>query len=185
LSKPLVKMVFRSLFFVLFLPSLAQAQLSKKDSVWLQMSSFIGTWKGEGGGEPGQGQYERTYEWGLDKNFIVAKNKSVFLPNKVNQKGAVHEDIGYISFDKKLKCFKIRQFHVEGFVNEYQLEDLSLHNGHLVFKSVALENIPTGWQAKETYRWINHDEFEEIFEIAMPNADFSVYSKVRLIRQPK
>jgi hypothetical protein len=42
-----------------------------------------------------------------------------------------------------------RQFHVEGFVNQYAL-DTSSTADRLVFLSEAIENIPAGFRARET-----------------------------------
>lgn len=61
---------------ILLCPLLANAQLSKRDSTWLPLKPFVGTWKGEGGGEPGKGKYERSYQFILNKRFIEIRNKS-------------------------------------------------------------------------------------------------------------
>jgi hypothetical protein len=45
----------------------------------------------------------------------------------------------------------LRQFHVEGFVNQYVLEPGSTPE-RLVFTTEAIENIPAGWRARETIR---------------------------------
>jgi len=37
-----------------------------------------------------------------------------------------------------------------------------------VFTSEAIENIPAGWRARETYVVTGPDEFEEVFELAEP-----------------
>jgi len=88
------------LLFTLLLPIFTAAQLSKKDSIWLPMNFFIGNWVGEGKGEPGNGKYERSYSWALNKKFIEVNNKSTYPPADNNkQKGEVHEDIGFISYD--------------------------------------------------------------------------------------
>lgn len=50
--------------------------------------------------------------------------------------------------------------------------------------SEAIENIPKGYRARETYTFISANEFEEVFEIAEPGKDFEVYSKARLKRVP-
>ncbi len=171
------------LFVSLLLPSTLFGQLTKKDSLWLTLKPFIGQWAGEGGGEPGQGKYERSYQFILNKNFIEVKNKSTYKPTDKNPKGEVHEDIGYFSYDKSLKKFKLRQFHVEGFVNEYVLDSISADKKTFVFLTSAIENIPKGWKAKETYHLISENEIEEIFELAEPNKNFEIYSKVRLIKQ--
>ncbi|MFZ5946821.1 MAG: heme-binding beta-barrel domain-containing protein [Stygiobacter sp.] len=158
-------------------------QTTKKDSIWLPLKPFIGQWAGEGGGEPGKGKYERSYQFILNKNFIEIQNKSTYPPTAKNPKGEVHEDIGYFSYDKNIKKFKLRQFHIEGFVNEFILDSISSDKKTIVFLTVAIENIPDGWKAKETYRLINENEIEETFELAEPNKNFEVYSKVNLVRQ--
>lgn len=53
-----------------------------------------------------------------------------------------------------------------------------------MFTSEAIENIPPGWRARETYRLVGADEIVEIFELAQPGAEFSVYSENRLRRAP-
>lgn len=41
----------------------------------------------------------------------------------------------------------------------------------------SIENIPAGWRAKETYKIVNANEFQEIFELAAPGKDFEMYSE--------
>ena len=91
--------------------------------------------------------------------------------------GEIHEDIAYISYDKTRKIFVLRQFHIEGFVNQYKLDSLSADSKTIVFISENIENIPTGWRAKETYQLTSDTEFIEIFELAEPNKGFEIYSK--------
>jgi hypothetical protein len=174
----------RKLFLLLVIfPSFLFGQTSKKDSLWLPLKPFIGQWAGEGGGGPGKGKYERSYQFILNKNFIEIRNKSMFQPTDRNPKGEVHEDIGYFSYDKSAKKFKLRQFHIEGFVNEYVLDSISADKKTIVFLTCAIENIPKGWKAKETYRLLSENEIEETFELAEPDKNFEVYSRVKLIRQ--
>lgn len=174
----------KNLWLVLIIfPSFLFSQTSKKDSIWLPLKPFIGQWSGEGGGGPGKGKYERSYQFALNKNFIEIRNRSEFQPTANNPKGEVHEDIGYFSYDKGAKKFRLRQFHIEGFVNEYLLDSISADKKTLVFLTNAIENIPQGWQAKERYRILSENEIEETFELAEPGKPFEVYSKVRLIRR--
>lgn len=77
----------------------------------------------------------------------------------------------------------LRQFHIEGFVNQYKLESISADGKTIVFISEAIENIPQGYRARETYTIINQDEFTEVFEIADPGKDFAVYPKAHLKRK--
>ena len=99
------------LLLLAFIPTLLSAQNTKRDSLWLTLKPFIGVWKGEGGGEPGQGLYERTYHFMLNKRFIDIRNKSTYPPSTEKPQGEVHEDIGYFSYDNGRKAFMLRQFH--------------------------------------------------------------------------
>jgi len=171
------------LLCIILFPLLTEAQLSKRDSLWLPLKSFIGEWKGEGGGEPGKGKYQRSYQFILNKRFIEIRNKSSYEPTTQNPKGEVHEDIGYFSYDNNRKTFILRQFHIEGFVNQFRLDSISTDKKTFVFITESIENIPAGFKAKETYRLLNDDEIEETFEIAEPGQAFTVYSKVKLVRQ--
>jgi len=72
---------------------------------------------------------------------------------------------------------------MEGFVNQYKLDSISKDGRTIVFTTEAIENIPNGWKAKETYQLINENEFIETFELAEPDKPFEVYSKVTMKRQ--
>ena len=168
---------------LLLIPILSFTQRSKQDSIWKPMKFFIGEWKGKGEGEPGKGDYERTYQFVLSKKFIEIKNKSTYPPTEKNLKGEVHEDIGYISYDHIRKIFVLRQFHKEGFVNQFRLDSISADHKTIVFISESIENIPKGWRAKETYHLTSDNSFTEIFELAEPNKEFEVYSKAMLKRK--
>jgi len=173
----------RKLFFLFIaVPTLSFAQLSKQDSVWLPLKAFVGSWKGTSEGQPGKGKYERSYQFVLNKKFIEVRNKSTYPPSNDNPKGEIHEDIGYISYDRIGKSFVLRQFHVEGFVNQYKVESISRDGNTIVFISESIENIPGGFQAKEIYQWSSENEFTETFEMAEPGKDFEVYSKAVLKR---
>jgi hypothetical protein len=173
----------KSLFFIaVFLPSIAFAQLTKQDSIWLPFKSFVGKWVGDSEGQPGKGKYDRSYEVVMNKKFIEVRNKSSYPPSQQNPKGEVHEDHGFISYDKMRKTFVMRQFHIEGFVNQYKLESVSADKKTIVFVSESIENIPVGFRARETYQIVNDNEFTELFELAEPGADFQVYSKAVLKR---
>lgn len=118
-------------------------QTQKRDSTWMPIKYFVGSWKGEGGGEPGMGKYERSYQFILNNNFVEVKNKSTYPPTDKNPKGEVHEDIGYIIYDKGQQNFLLRQLHVEGFVNDYVLDSISADKRTLVFVTKEIVNIPS------------------------------------------
>jgi hypothetical protein len=75
-----------------------------------------------------------------------------------------------------------RQFHAEGFVNQYVLEPAPAESRRSVFVSECLENLSEGWRARETYEVLGPDEFVETFEVAPPGKPFEVYSMNRFRR---
>ena len=171
------------IFLFLLIPLLVGAQEIKKPDVWTPFKFFIGTWTGTGKGKPGISQVERQYQSILGGKYIQINHKSVYAPQENNPKGETHEDIGFFSYDRGRKQFVLRQFHVEGFVNQFKAETIAEEGKLIVFISESLENIPAGYRAKETYRILNENEFLEIFEIAEPGKEFSVYSENRFKRQ--
>ena len=117
----------------------------------------------------------------LDGRFIRVVNRSEYPAQARNPKGEIHEDEGYLSFDRSRKALVLRQFHVEGFVNQY-VEDPAASATRVVFTTEAIENIPAGWRARETYVLHGPDELEEVFELAEAGKPFEVYSRSRFER---
>jgi hypothetical protein len=171
-----------SLLVLITLHLAGAGQAPKPADVWQPLRVFVGNWRGQGAGEPGKGDYERTYRFIFNERFIEIKNTSRWLPTTQNPKGEVHEDLGYLSYDKSRKTFVLRQFHIEGFVNQYRLESISEDGRKIVFISEAIENIPSGWRARETYEILGNDEFSETFWLAPPDKEFEVYTKAALKR---
>lgn len=172
----------QALFLLLFLPMLSAAQLTKKDSLWLPFSGFIGEWKGNGEGPNGKGTYERSYRQILNKNYMEVRNKTLYPSTDKAKNGYIHEDVGYISYDKSRKAFIFRQFHSEGFVNEYKLDSISADRKTFVFISESIENIPPGWRAREVYT-ITEKGITEVFYLAEPGKEFEQYTKANLERR--
>lgn len=168
---------------VVLLCSPLMAQTGQQQDVWSPLKYFVGSWVGTAKGQPGNGKVEREYQFVLNGKFLQAKNKSTYLPQEKNPKGEVHEDWGLFSYDRSRKQFVLRQFHVEGFVNQYKLDAAASNNKTLVFVTESIENIPAGWRGRESYQIVSNDEFVEVFELAAPGKEFEVYSENRFKRK--
>jgi hypothetical protein len=145
------------------------------------LAFLVGRWEGSSEGQPGRGTVQREYTRILNSRFIRAQNRSVYPPQGKNPKGETHEDLGVFSFDKSRGRAVLRQFHGEGYVNQY-VADADPPPGRVVFTSEAIENIPPGYRARETYVVLGPDEFEEVFELAEPGKPFELYSRAHLTR---
>jgi len=144
---------------------------------WAQVRFLEGDWTGVAEGEPGVGTVHRSYQFILGYRFLHERNVSAYSPKQPNTPGEVHEHWSFISFDRQRKKLVLRQFHQEGFVNQYvQVTEQSTPR-RIVFVSEAFENLDGRWRARETYDVGSVDGFTETFELAEPGKDFHLYSK--------
>jgi len=172
-------MTITFLVSALFFTALPQS--AAKDDPLATVRFFVGHWEGTGIGEPGRSTVEREYQFVLGGKFLQAKNVSHWAPRDKTPEGETHEDLGLMGYDKARKTIIFRQFHIEGFVNQYAMEPVR-DPKTMVFVTEAIENIAPGWRARETYHILSSDEFEEVFELAAPGKGFELYSKSHLRR---
>lgn len=151
-------------------------------AAWESLRALVGSWEGEDSGTPGTGKGRRTYDLILGGRFLRGRNRVEWEPTEQNPKGEIHEDWGFYSFDRGSNEVILRQFHNEGFVNQYVLERFEPKDGTYVFVTRAIENIPSGWRARETIRFDGRDSFEETFELGEPGKDFEPYTRARFRR---
>jgi hypothetical protein len=88
-----------------------------------------------------------------------------------------------MDFDRQRATVILRQFHQEGFVNEYRLDTSASTATRLVFESVRFDNLDAAWRARETYEVDGPDAFTETFELAEAGKAFTVYSRSRFTRR--
>jgi hypothetical protein len=168
----------------LLLSVVVQAPASPQPSPpdpWAPIRFMVGSWKGESEGQPGKGSVERTYRFVLNNRFLHEENVSTYPPQEKNPKGEVHEHRSFFSYDRARKALVLRQFHQEGFVNQYVVKPDG-PAGMVVFESEGLENVPSGWKARETYEVVSPDEFVETFELSSGGGPYQVYSRNRFRR---
>jgi len=154
----------------------AGAEGAKPDP-WQPLRFLLGNWQGEAQGEPGRGTVERSYQLVLGDQFFEERNTSRYEPKSPGKEPEVHEHRSFLSYDRSRKTIMLRQFHEEGFVNLYAMNQAAGTPTRLVFESVSFENLDNDWKARETYEVISNDEFIETFELAEPGEPFQVYSR--------
>lgn len=120
---------------------------------WEIFRFFLGRWTGIGSGKPGESRVEREYKRVLNDQFIQITDRAVYPPQERNPEGEVHEEIGYISYDRNRGKYVLREFHVEGYVNQYVLEDLETEGKRLVFRRPLKTSRMAGRPAPRTRSW--------------------------------
>jgi hypothetical protein len=148
---------------------------------WAPIQFLIGDWEGASEGQSGNGTVKRTYRMVLGDKFLHEQSVSTYPPQPRNKKGEVHEHWSLFSHDRARRTLVFRQFHQEGFVNQYVLQPGN-PAGTVLFETEAIENIPAGWKARETYQVVSPEEFVETFELAQGAGAYELYSRTRFKR---
>ena len=161
--------------------SVSITTVAQSDS-WVPIRVFEGRWEGTITGQPGKQFSSREYRFELGGKFLSQRDKSVYEPRPGDTGRKTREDFGYFSYDTNLKKIVWRQFHSEGFVNEYTLDSVSADGKSFEFVTVRIENLAPGWRAKKSYRVLSSDEIEEAFSLAPPGKEFDVYTVGHLKR---
>jgi hypothetical protein len=185
MNRPRVRPILAVAGLLAVLASIAwpQTEATAQADVWAPFRVLVGTWKGAGEGTPGSGTGVQTWAFILRGAYLRVQNKTTIAPSAQNPKGEVHEDMGVFSYDKARKAYILRQFHVEGFVNQYVLENVPAAGQPFVFVTESIENIAPGFRARLTYKFLDADTFEQTFDLAQPGKDFVCYSKGVMKRQ--
>jgi hypothetical protein len=152
---------------------MATNETPEPNDLWEPFRYFLGSWTGTGTGKPGVSSTKRTYSLVLADRFLEIKSRSVYEPQESNPSGEVHEELGLISYDKTRARYVMREFHVEGYVNQYVLEPPAPGDKKLTFVTEAVENISSGWRARTTLEILSPDSFRETFELAGPGKEWA------------
>lgn len=149
---------------------------------WAPVRIFEGKWQGTITGKPGTQFSKREYRFELNGKFLSQRDHSVYQPKPGVARRETRDDFGFFSYDMNQEKIVWRQFHSEGFVNEYVLDSVSKDGKSFAFVTVRIENLPPGWRAKKSYRVLSPGEMEETFSLAPPGKDFAVYTVADLKR---
>jgi hypothetical protein len=159
----------------------AAAQQGNPDP-WQPVRFLAGTWHGDATGVGGAGMARRTYEFVLNNRYLYEKNVTTYPPQEKNKTGEVHEHWSFISYDRARETLVLRQFHPEGFVNQYVVNKAESTPKKLVFDSERFENYDNSARARETYDIVSADEFIETFELGDPGKPLESYSRTHFKR---
>jgi len=175
---------FSAISIVALLIAICGMASGQEKNPWSALRIFEGKWHGSTTGKPGKGSTDREFHFELNGKFLYQHDRSVYQPSDPAGKPVVHEDVGYFSYDADAKKLVWRQFHSEGYVNEYVMDSISPDGEILEFVTTRIENLP-GFRAKKVYRTVSNDQIEETFQLAAPGQDFEIYTQTDLRRVSK
>jgi hypothetical protein len=152
-----------------------------KTDRWEAWRGLVGTWDGTSEGKPGKGTVKLEVEFVMNERYLRFAASADY---KNDKGGEHHEDLGFVSFDRKRAKYVFRQFHIEGFVNQYTLTSNPKADGTIELTSESCENTPPGWKARETFK-LDGDSLAHTFELAEPDKSFELYASANLKRRKK
>lgn len=168
------------LIIILIIPILSFGQENPLERI----SFIIGDWIGTGSGFGNETSIiESKFQYVMDKKYIEVINNSRFEPTEKNPEGEIHIDKGFISFDKIRKVIVFRQFNIEGYINQYILNDVLSTETTLIFETEIIENFMPGGKARWTINKINENEIETIFDVYFPGKDYTCFGINKLIKK--
>ena len=135
---------------------------------WGPLQFLIGTWSGEGGGQPGQGAGAFTFAPDLQGTVLVRRNFAEF-PAANGKPASRHDDLMVVYRDEASHGLRATYYDNEGHTIPYTV---TAAEGNAVFVS---EGGPTGMRYRMTYIPAAPGQVKIRFEIAPPGKDFSTY----------
>jgi hypothetical protein len=152
-----------SLFTVLTIVCSAQPAVS-----WEKWNFLVGTWIGEGSGQPGQGSGTFAFTFDLDKNILVRKSSTEF-PASGGRPAFSHNDVMIIYPESGGNPFKVIYFDNEGHVIHYSVV---YFEESVILTSEKKGNMPV---FRLTYNALDSETVNTKFEMSQDGENFSTY----------
>ncbi len=144
---------------------------------------LLGEWSGTGSGFGNEkSRIESSFQLVMDGKYIEVKNDSRFEPTDMKPEGEHHIDKGFISYDEIRKTIVFRQFNIEGYINQYLLNDSLSNDSLFVFETELIENFVPGGNARWTIRKISESQIETTFDVSFPNKDYTCFGTNNLVK---
>ena len=158
----------------------AEAAAGAEGEHWGPLRLLAGTWDGAISGQLGTGTGVREYELILDENFLLFRQASVRMPQELSPAGDHHRELCIFSYDAERDTIVLREFFVEGVVSRSTCE---IEGSTVTCTAEEIEN-GAGMQARLTLEIHDAFSFDEVYELAFPGEELSVYFTNRWTRRP-
>lgn len=159
----------------------AAAQAGPPADAWGPYRFLIGTWKGEGTGDPGTGEGTATFRLDLDDHILV-RTATTHYPATAERPAFSHEDRMVIFRDGPGEPMRASYWDNEGHAIEYDVSP-SADGKRVTFITNGTHDRP---RFRLVYTNVDPSTVDVTFEIAPPDAPdgFKMYTKGRTKRAP-
>jgi hypothetical protein len=170
-----------TLIGILFLSGVA---VDAQDMLEKKFDAVLGEWQGTGEGfSGGRSKIKSSFKLVMEGQYLEVLNNSEFDPTEQHPEGENHIDRGYISYDKNRSKFIYRQFNIEGYVNQYVLNEEYSNDSTFIFETETIENFIPDGKARLTIHIQGSDNIETIFDVYFPGEDYTCYGTNHLSRE--
>lgn len=142
---------------------------------WGALQFLVGTWSGEGGGQPGQGKGSFRFETELQGRILVRRSFAEY-PAAGGKPAFRHDDLTIVHRDAESKSYKAVYYDNDGHVIFYSVR--------VVGDGVVMESDGGGPRYRVTYTRQPTERMRMKFEVAPPGKAFATYVEATLRREP-
>jgi hypothetical protein len=162
---------------------LSGVAVNGQDLLGEKFDALLGEWQGTGEGfSGGKSKIKSSFSLVMEGQFLEIKNHSEFNPTEQHPQGENHIDKGYISYDNSRLKFIYRQFNIEGYVNQYVMNEEFSNDSTFIFETETIENYVPGGKARFTIQIKGPDNIETIFDVSFPGKEYACFGTNRLFR---
>jgi hypothetical protein len=159
---------FRTFLFFLLFPIFSTVCSAQSSLSWEKWNFLLGTWVGEGNGQPGQGSGSFTFAFDLNQNILVRKNHTEFPPSG-GRPAAIHDDLMIVYSESGGDPSKAIYFDNERHVIHYSV----VYSGEsIILTSEKTGNMPV---FRLTYQALDPETINTKFEMSQDGEKFSTY----------
>jgi hypothetical protein len=159
----------RTKFFLLSLFTCFTMFCSAQPAVsWEKWNFLLGTWIGEGSGQPGQGSGSFSFTFDLDQNILIRKSHTEF-PASGGRPAFSHNDLMIIYPESEGIPFKAIYFDNERHIIDYSV---TYSGESVVLTSEKKGNMPV---FRLTYNALDSETVSTKFEMSQDGEKFSTY----------
>lgn len=151
---------------------LTAASLAQQGGKWEKWSWLIGSWKGEGSGQPGMGGGTFSFQPDLNEKVLIRKSHSEY-PASGTRPATVHDDLMIVYLDMQGNPSKAIYFDNEGHTINYSIE-YTTHS--VVLTSDKIPNVPV---FRLSYELMDNNYINTKFELSKDGEHFNTYLEGR------